>query len=125
MPSDIPEPVKLRSRIAQLCAAEMRQDWLSWYNLTTLKNDISYDEFKEEFRKNATSYKILSCNTERFVAKPVPEYQKRDIKAIVAVEMDVRVTRGYSKPEKIKDLTDYWVYSGGLWYWTWRGFPAD
>ena len=66
-PSDIPEPVKLRSRIAQLCDAEMKQDWLSWYNLTTLKKEISYEQFKEEFNKNAAIYRISSCNTVRYV----------------------------------------------------------
>jgi hypothetical protein len=125
MSSDIPEPIKLRSRIAQLCEAQMKQDWLSWYNLTTLKKEVSYDEFKAELSKQAASNRIISCNTERFVPKPVPEYQKKDIKAMVAVEMDVQVIRGFSKPEKLKDATDYWLYSGGEWYWAWRGFPGD
>ena len=125
MSSGVPEPIKLRNRIAQLCEAEMKQDWQSWYNLTTLKKEISYDEFKAEFSKNVDDYRILSCNIERFATKPVPEDQKKDIEAIVAVEMDVRVTRGSSNPEKINNLTDYWAYSNGAWYWTWRGFPAD
>ena len=124
-PSDIPDSIKLRSRVAQLCDAQMKQDWLSWYNMTTLRKEISYDEFKAEANKNATSYRIFSCNAERFVPKPVPENQKTDIKAMVAVEMDVQVIRGSSRPEKLKDATDYWSYSGGVWYWTWRGFPAD
>jgi len=123
LPSNVPETSELEKRITELYEAEMRQDWESWYDLTTLKSEISYEEFRKQYRSSEIDYKIILCGTKRFVVKPAPK-EKKNIKALVAVEMDIEVEKK-AKTEKIKDQTDYWVYTGDSWYWTWRGFPAD
>jgi hypothetical protein len=124
IPSNLPEPKELSDRIIQLYDAEMNQDWLTWYNLTTLKKEIGYDDFLKSMRAQKIDYKIVSYRTKRFVNKPLPK-DNGAIKAAVAVEMDVRISRAFLSSEKVKDQTDYWVYTGESWLLQWRGFPAD
>lgn len=124
IPSDIPNPLDLKNKIAKLCEAQMKKDWLAWYNLTTFALEKKVRPEEVERRPEEKDVNIVSCSTSKFIRKPVSQYEK-DVSAIVAVEMDVFGKRGSDEPQKIKDLTDYWVYMGNSWYWRWRGFPSD
>ena len=123
-PLNLPKPEELGNRIIQLYEAEMKHDWQAWYNITTLKNEISYEEYLKSMESQKIDYEIISCSAIGFVEKPVSKNNVK-IKAAVAVAMDVEIKRNLLRTEKVKDQTDYWVFTNNSWYWTWRGFPAD
>jgi hypothetical protein len=130
MASNIPNVVQLEIRVKQLYEAEIKGDWRTWYNLSTLslkkvvtkKEECSYEEFeKEALRQRNDKFKIISWRINKITLREKPNYDK----LVVAVEMDVFIQEMSKKPEKSKDQTDYWVYIDNTWYWTWRGFPHD
>src|SRR4030066_2340509 len=115
MPSNIPNVAELEMRVKQLYEAEIKEDWHTWYHLTSLslkkavpkEGQLSYEEFEKNVLKQDKNKKskIISWGINKITLKEYPNFDR----PYIAVEMDI-VIEFENKPKKIKDQTDYWVY---------------
>lgn len=91
-----------------------------------LKEDSTYEEFADQFRKGSVGYRILSWKIERIEMRGSVTNDTGQVIERAKVAMDVTILYEDKKePEKATDQTDYWVLINGPWYWYWRGWPSD
>lgn len=120
----LPDLEKLKARIQRFYQGEKVKSGKVFFELVhpSLRGGMTVDQAPEVFpwEYDLLSWKIVSI-------EPMPSPKKPDVPATAAarVAMDVTIRTKAGKTEKPAHQTDYWVYSDGEWYWTWRGWPAD
>lgn len=120
----LPDLEKLKARIQRFYEGEKVKSGKVFFELThpSLHGGKTIDQAPEvsPWEYDLQSWKIISIES-------IPTPDKRGVPATAAarVAMDVTIRTKMGKIEKPANQTDYWVYSSGVWYWTWRGWPAD
>ena len=123
----VPNKEQLKSRVDQLYKAEAREDWKTFYAMTSpeIRESTTLIEFLKEFEESRTfkivSWKIKKIRGAEHVEEPLPP----GVKGGAEVEMDVEANGLNGIPEDTDDQTDYWIYWDKEWYWVWRGWPYD
>jgi len=120
----LPDLEKLKARIQRFYEGEKVKSGKIFFELVhpSLRGGKTIDQAPEVF---PWEYDLLSWKIISIESIPFPEKLKVPVTAAARVAMDVTIRTKAGKTKKPADQTDYWVYSDGDWYWTWRGWPAD
>jgi len=120
----LPDLEKLKARIERFYEGEKVKSGKVFFELIhpSLRGGKTIDQAPEVF---PWEYDLLSWKIISIEPMPFPEKPEAPVTAAARVAMDVTIRTKAGETEKPADQTDYWVYSNGDWYWTWRGWPAD
>ena len=120
----LPDLEKLKARIQRFYEGEKVKSGKVFFELThpSLRGGKTIDQAPDVFpwEYDLQSWKIISIES-----IPTPDKLEVPATAAARVAMDVTIRTKMGNIEKPANQTDYWVYSSGVWYWTWRGWPAD
>jgi hypothetical protein len=108
--------------------AEQKHDCVTMWSMVVpdLKEDSTYEEFADQFRKGSEDSRILSWRIVRIENRGSVTNATGQVIKRAKVAMDVTIQyKDQKDPEKATDQTDYWVLINGRWYWYWRGWPSD
>ena len=118
----LPRIERLKTRVASLYRAERERNAKQFYSLTSpeFQRWCNYENFVADFT-NDRSEEMVSYNIRTICPGTDNEMNAKAGTQAARVEMDVLIRWPDGQLKPAKDQTDYWVYTGDDWYWSWRG----
>jgi len=123
MQSSLPQVERLKTRVDFLYRAQRAKNAKQFYSLTSpeFQRWCNYEDFVADFTNNR-SEEVVSYKIRTICPDTDNEMNVKAGTQAARVEMDVLIRWPDGQLKPTKDQTDYWVYTGDDWYWSWRGW---